>query len=666
MTWWIRSTMFFAAVLIVAACAAGVPNPDPDPDPDPTPGPGPITDVGTWSTLPATGLDRQEVALSVVDGRFLLTGGGARQQRFDFESNVWSDVEPLPLWLDHVQAVAVGGFVFYVGGLTGWPQPHSSDVYAYDPQRDEFEMMAPMSRSGSDGGRGGGGAAAHEGRIYYAGGLHDGEAVAWFDVFDPATNAWTVLPDMPRARDHFHAAIVDGIFYAIGGRDTEINAVLPAVDTYDLRQGSSGAWTPLVTELPTPRGGFATAVLGREIFVIGGEGGGRTYDDVEVYDTVLGTWREATPMPTPRHGIQAAVCGGLVLIAAGGKTQGGASATDVVEVFQLDGAEPCVMEVDPVGTTTIDWKPGPAAPIGREEAQGGVVDGRLYITGGYIGWDPFCNVADEHSTYSLHKTAEGVWQWTSLAPLPQKLTHGGIVPGDGEFHLAGGRENEPNCDRTEQSVATVWTYDIATDAWHTPLPPLPAPRSSGGFVEFDGALHFFGGTEVVHPSLERGTHWKLVLEENGRPADGVGWVELAPMPLPRSHMAAVALGGFIYAIGGQTGEGTPNVPFSEVHRYDPIFDRWDEVAPLPDSVTHTVASVFVHQGRIVVLGGERGHSNAVSDVVAYDPWSNAWSLMTDLPQARRSGTAGIIDGQIVFTNGGLRFSADTYVGTFGD
>ena len=50
----------------------------------------------------------------------------------------------------------------------------------------------------------------------------------WFDVYDPATETWTQLPNMPRARDHFHAAVVDGKFYAIGGRQTsDINAMSP-------------------------------------------------------------------------------------------------------------------------------------------------------------------------------------------------------------------------------------------------------------------------------------------------------------------------------------------------------------------------------------------------------------------------------------------------------
>lgn len=108
---------------------------------------------------------------------------------------------------------------------------------------------------------------------------------------------------MPRPRDHFHAAVLDGVFYAIGGRDANINATNAFVDAFDFE---TQTWTTLPTELPTERGGFASAVLGDEILIIGGEGGGNTYDEVEAYNPVTNRWRTLTPTPTPRHGVQAA------------------------------------------------------------------------------------------------------------------------------------------------------------------------------------------------------------------------------------------------------------------------------------------------------------------------------------------------------------------------
>jgi N-acetylneuraminic acid mutarotase len=180
--------------------------------------------------------------------------------------------------------------------------------------------------------RGAGGVAVYRGKIYYVGGLHDGRAVAWVDAYDPETGTWEQLPDMPRARDHFQAAVVGDRLYAIGGRDVDIDATTPAVDVLDLRRRQ---WRQGLAPLPTPRGGFAVAVAGEEILVIGGEGGGTAFDTVESYNTRTNTWRELAPMHVARHGISAAVCGGIY-VAAGGREQGGGEPTDVQEVFLPD------------------------------------------------------------------------------------------------------------------------------------------------------------------------------------------------------------------------------------------------------------------------------------------------------------------------------------------
>src|SRR4051812_18036198 len=152
--------------------------------------------------------------------------------------------------------------------------------------------------------RGAGGVAAYGKKIYYAGGLHAGVAVPWFDVYDTVANTWTTLPNMPEARDHFQGAVVGTRFYAIGGRKTAIDATIRVNDAYDF---ASHAWTKGLKPLPTARGGFAVAVIGTRILVIGGEGGGGTFSTVEVYDTKHDTWNRLAPMPPARHGIEAAV-----------------------------------------------------------------------------------------------------------------------------------------------------------------------------------------------------------------------------------------------------------------------------------------------------------------------------------------------------------------------
>lgn len=280
--------------------------------------------LGRWEPRASSALRRQEVSFVAAGGRLYLAGGDTAHQVYDPTSDSWRDIAPLPAKVDHIQGVELGGRIYYVGGLRSWPKPAVATVLVYDPATDRFDRGTPMPRA-----RGAGGVVAYRGRIYYVGGLYDGRAVPWVDAYDPETGSWEQLPDMPRARDHFQAAVVGDKLYAIGGRDLDIDATTPAVDVFDLRRGR---WRQGLAPLPTPRGGFAVAVAGREVLVIGGEGGGKTFDTVESYDTQSNTWRELAPMRVARHGISAAVCGG-VYVAAGGREEGGGKPTDVQEVF---------------------------------------------------------------------------------------------------------------------------------------------------------------------------------------------------------------------------------------------------------------------------------------------------------------------------------------------
>ena len=307
---------------------------------------------GAWETRASSPTNRQEVSYVNVGGKFYLAGGGTQHEVYNPSTNSWETVAPLPANLDHIQGVAVNGKIYYVGGLVSWPSPEVDTVYIYDPASNSFSQGAKMPRP-----RGAGGVAVHNDKIYYAGGLHGGVAVPWFDVYDPAANSWSQLPDMPTARDHFHAAVVNGKFYAIGGRNKDINATTAANQAFSF---ATGSWQAGLAPLPTPRGGFAAAVLGDEILIIGGEGGGSTFGTVEAYKTTTNAWRTLKPMSTPRHGIQAAVCNGGVYIAAGGKTQGGAAPSNVHEVFFLSGSTVCTSS-DTTAPTVASVSPAPGA-----------------------------------------------------------------------------------------------------------------------------------------------------------------------------------------------------------------------------------------------------------------------------------------------------------------
>ena len=290
------------------------------------------TDLGTWRTRAPTGVERQEVGFARVGGRFFLAWGGTVHQRYNARRDRWRTLSPLPGDLDHIQAVTLDGSIYSLGGLVRLPRvqpkPPSGSVWIYHPADDTFSSGAAMPEGRK---RGAGGVAAWHGRLYYFGGLREGVAVPWVDVYDPDANGWTSLPDMPRARDHFHAAVVGDTMYAIGGRAGDPQSPFVFNDAYSF---TTGTWTTGLARLPTARGGYASAVVQGHVVVIGGEGGGEVFSTVEAYDPASDTWRTLADMPTARHGIQAVVWRGKIFVAGGGAVAGGGEPTDVVEVFR--------------------------------------------------------------------------------------------------------------------------------------------------------------------------------------------------------------------------------------------------------------------------------------------------------------------------------------------
>ena len=305
----------------------------------------PAAAVGRGETLDTADRPQQrhESGYVKVGGRLYLVGGrGARPvQSFDPASGAWATHGTPPFEMHHFQAVEHGGRIYVVGAMTGgYPQePPVPHVYVHDPAADAWTRGPEIP---ADRRRGGAGAVSHGGKIYVVSGITNGHTdghVAWFDAFDPSTGEWTRLPDAPRARDHFQAAVLDGKLYAIGGRRSSagtgqtFDLIVAETDVYDF---ATGRWStlPAGSNLPTPRAGTTAAVLNGEILVIGGETAGQqaAHDEVEALDPATGRWRSLAPLRQGRHATQAVVHEGRIYIAAGSRTRG-ATEIDSQEVF---------------------------------------------------------------------------------------------------------------------------------------------------------------------------------------------------------------------------------------------------------------------------------------------------------------------------------------------
>ena len=298
----------------------------------------------TWITLPPLpGGARQETGVVSVDGELWVLGGFdaagtivARVEIYDPRAGEWRRGPDLPLAMHHANVAVLDGTVYVTGFLTGLSFAANGTVFALAASG-TWERRESMPEGTH---RGASGVTVADGKLYVAGGFRR-SAVDDFSVYDPSTDRWTVLADLPVAADHLVAGAIGGIIYAAGGRGGSIASHRPRLDAYDPTTGRWSARAPM----PTSRAGAAAAVLDGRLYVFGGEGNSAdasgVFSETESYDPAEDRWSTHPPMPTPRHGTGAAAVGRTIYVPGGADVEG-FGAVAVTEAFT-----PSIVATDP-------------------------------------------------------------------------------------------------------------------------------------------------------------------------------------------------------------------------------------------------------------------------------------------------------------------------------
>ena len=259
---------------------------------------------------------------------------------YDYATNTWSSlINSAPLEFNHFQATEYQGLIWIIGAFktNNFPSELPAEhIWTFNPASKEWVQgpSIPANRQ-----RGSAGLTVYNNKFYISGGNtigHDGGYVSWFDEYDPATGIWTPLADAPRARDHFHSAVIGDKLYLAGGRLSggtggTFKPVIPEVDVYDF---TSASWStlPAGQNIPTPRAAASVVSFKDKLVVIGGEVenelvyGVNTSDALKIteeYDPSTGIWTRLADLNYKRHGTQAIVSGEGISILAGSPNKGG-------------------------------------------------------------------------------------------------------------------------------------------------------------------------------------------------------------------------------------------------------------------------------------------------------------------------------------------------------
>jgi hypothetical protein len=218
--------------------------------------------------------------------------------------------------------------IYTVGGSTKNIICHDTalgTVQVYDPLTNAWSDKAPLQTPRLQIGLGADG--VHH-LLYAIGGTTAAPNYAALDtveVYNPATDSWTIKQHLNTPRGLPAVAAVNGKIYAIGGQAQD-HGLIATVEEFDPdANGGFGAWTTKNSLMPHPRQDPASAIVGGKVYIMGGTNEG-IISTVDVYDPTSDTWTTVAPLLTARKLLGAAVVdntiyavGGAALVARVGE-----------------------------------------------------------------------------------------------------------------------------------------------------------------------------------------------------------------------------------------------------------------------------------------------------------------------------------------------------------
>src|ERR687897_634482 len=177
--------------------------------------------------------------------------------------------------------------------------------------------------------------------------------------------------------------------------------------------------------------------------------------------------------------------------------------------------------------------------------------------------------------------------------------------------------------------------------------PLPEPRTEVAAGLARGEIVVVGGFTAGGGNSPRVDAYSL--ERNS-------WRRLADLPLAVDHAAAASANGTVYVAGGYGGDRRPLKAVFAL-RQDGF---WRRLEPMPDA--RAAAGAAISRGKLYVLGGVDGRGGLAGVAFALDLRTGRWARIPG--PSRREHLAAAAVGDTVYALGGRSAGIDTNTNRF--
>jgi N-acetylneuraminic acid mutarotase len=222
------------------------------------------------------------------------------------------------------------------------------------------------------------------------------------EAYQPETDTWHPLVDLPEARHHGMAASIGGRLFFIGGFTPSGD---PSTSVWELVEDG---WVDR-RALPSPVAAGAAVSMGDIIFVVGGVPDGKVYS----YDASGNTWGDVPAPGTRREHVAAVALDGDIWAIAG-RWAGEIFAT--TEIYDPDAGA---------------WRAGPSLREARSGFGAVVVDQAIVVAGGEV-------FSPDEALDSVERLEPAGTQWAAIQSLPRGLHGNPLVAIGNHVYLPGG------------------------------------------------------------------------------------------------------------------------------------------------------------------------------------------------------------------------------------
>ncbi|HEX4697625.1 MAG TPA: kelch repeat-containing protein, partial [Candidatus Udaeobacter sp.] len=261
------------------------------------------------------------------------------------------------------------------------------------------------------------------------------------------------------------------------------------------------------------------------------------------------------------------------------------------------------------------WQTGAPMPLSRQELATGVLNGKVYVIGGYD------SDADSTGTVQVYNPTTDTW--TLAQALPIAVNHNAAAVVGGKLYSFGA------------NVGETFVYDPNSNSWSARASSHYVHRGTAAVGVINGKIYVAGGA---------GTPSEREVEVYDPVANT--WSVKAPMHVPRNHTGGGVINGKFYVVGGRHG---PSTDALEV--YNPQTNTWSMLAPMPTARSGFASAVVNNE--IWVFGGEDPQTLSLhAGVEVYNPVSNSWRSEPNMPSPRHGIWASVIGNKIYIPGGG--------------